>query len=164
MYELARTRMIPWVVSQEANTRSGMVELAMNAFSKDKIKYCVMINCIIFFQFWRLSTPYGVGRIICNYRLLSNKDTFSNILQEIGTEEEVIRVPEVEFEANLPRFNLEMLHKAHVDEGERNTNFFPILVKGRRGRKRVNIIENEEEKWLEDQEGIVGIAVEFNTL
>ncbi|KAG5606207.1 hypothetical protein H5410_027699 [Solanum commersonii] len=45
-----------------------------------------------------------------------SKYTFSIIFQEIVTEvEEVIRVQEVEFETNPPRFNLEMLHKAHVD-------------------------------------------------
>ncbi|KAG5608465.1 hypothetical protein H5410_019746 [Solanum commersonii] len=46
-------------------------------------------------------------------------------------------------------------------EGERNTKFFHTIVKGRRSRLRVNIIQNEEGEWLEDQEDIAAASMEF---
>ncbi|KAG5581995.1 hypothetical protein H5410_052622 [Solanum commersonii] len=46
-------------------------------------------------------------------------------------------------------------------EGERNTKFFHTIVKGRRSRLRVNRIQNNEGKWLEDQEDIEEATIEF---
>lgn len=48
-------------------------------------------------------------------------------------------------------------------EGERNIKFFHTIVKGRRSRLHVNIIQNKEGEWLEDQEDISGAKIYFYT-
>ncbi|KAH0662438.1 uncharacterized protein [Solanum tuberosum] len=95
-----------------------------------------------------------------------SRETLGNIFQEITTLEEIIKVQEMQFEADPSEANRENLYKyqanlkrhLHMEEdfwkqitgmawfkdGERNTKLFHTYVKGRRKRLRVNRIQNDE--------------------
>lgn len=46
-------------------------------------------------------------------------------------------------------------------DGERNIRLFHAIVNGMRSRLKVRRIQNREEKWMQNQEGIAKAAIDF---
>lgn len=112
-----------------------------------------------------------------------SRDSFGNIFQEIATLEDIIRVMEQQFKVALSRESREAQFKDQAElnvqlkretefgkqkiglqwfkNGERNTKFFHILVKGKRIILKLKRIQNDEGEWLDDQKGITDAVVNF---
>lgn len=114
---------------------------------------------------------------------MCSKITFGDIFQKIASMEEVVLVHEKEFEANPTKMNRERLQSVQAElikvlaleekhwqqkegmtwfkEGDRNTKFFHVQVKGRRKRLQLSRIQNSQGVWIEEVEEIATEAIKF---
>ncbi|XP_070010830.1 uncharacterized protein [Nicotiana sylvestris] len=136
-------------------------------------------------------SPIANPFILFNHKLkklkkalsLWSKATFGDIFQKIASMEEVVMVHEAEFEANPTRMNRERLQKVQAElikclaleekywqqkagmtwfkEGDRNTKFFHIQVRGRRKRLQLNRIQNSGGTWIEEEQEIAEETIKF---
>lgn len=112
-----------------------------------------------------------------------SKATFGNIFQKISSLEEVVLAHEAQSESIPTKKNRERLQKVQPElirylaleekfwkqksgmvwfkDGDINTKFFHVQVKGRRKILQLNRIQNSLGNWIEDDEEIAKEAVKF---
>lgn len=112
-----------------------------------------------------------------------SKSTYGDIFQKIASLEEVVIVHEAEFEANPTKQNRQRLQKVQAElirylaleekywkqksgmswfkDGDRNTKFFHVQVRGRRKKLQLSRIQNSQGMWIEEEEEIAAEAIQF---
>lgn len=112
-----------------------------------------------------------------------SKDKFGEIFKQLLIREDIARVKEKLFEEHLTTLNRMVLQQAQAEyklylhyekefwkqkasiqwynEGDKNTNFFHSLVKGRRKRLHLKRVIRSYGTWVEGEEAIVAEAVNY---
>ncbi|XP_019254965.1 PREDICTED: uncharacterized protein LOC109233530 [Nicotiana attenuata] len=112
-----------------------------------------------------------------------SKDTFVDIFKQLAILEDIVKVKEMLFEEEPTIENRIVFQKAHAElkkylsieeqhwkqkvgmkwfaEGDRNTSFFHNHVDGRRKKLQLKRIQNGDGNWLEEQEQMATVALDF---